>query len=316
SQKYPQFEIVVVYDTTDDNLLYLLRDFQQHYPQLKLINFTQNVNFFDEQRFSISIGIKSAEYDYVLISTADCRPTNEHYLESIQSGLSDSCDVLLSYTSYTRKNNLLNSFIRFHLFQNNLQILSFALKGKVYAASHQNMIYRKDFFLQHQGYTSFYALKTGVYDLLTPSIFTPKNVKVQLKSEAFTKNSDKTFTHHWIKKEMQYFTILRNAPKKIAFSLASYRGFTFLFFVFLFLGIGSLLLNTQAISEYKLIGLYACLLLILIKLGIQYYVIKRCMNKLHEKHFLLFIPLFEVLYLPLQSILFFIRMRPQIKKWN
>ncbi|MEG1910640.1 MAG: hypothetical protein RR190_06680, partial [Bacteroidales bacterium] len=28
SQKYPQFEIVVVYDTTDDNLLYLLRDFQ------------------------------------------------------------------------------------------------------------------------------------------------------------------------------------------------------------------------------------------------------------------------------------------------
>lgn len=316
SQNYPKFEIVVVYDVTDDDILYLLRDFQQRHPQLKLVNFTKNVNFFDEQRFSISIGIKSAENEYVIVSTADCRPTNENYINSMQMGLSENTDVLAGYSSYTEKYSLLNSFARFHLFEKSVQFLSFALKGKIYAASHQNMIYRKDFFLQHQGYTSFYALKTGIYDLLANPIFNKQNVNVQLNPESITKTSGKLLLNNWFKREMQYFSVLRNAPKKVGIAITSYRSANFLFFLFLLLVGCNIFLSRNDLMEVFSLWFYICLFILIVKLSTQYWVMHTCMKKLKEKHFLLFIPLFEVLYLPLQLILFFLRLSPQLKKWK
>ena len=59
-QKYPDFEVVVVYEETDEDVSQLLKEFERRYDKLVIINTNQSINFFDEQKFSLSIGTKSA----------------------------------------------------------------------------------------------------------------------------------------------------------------------------------------------------------------------------------------------------------------
>lgn len=45
-QDYPDYEVVVVNDCSDDDSDYLLRSFSDKYPNLNVVNIVKNVNFF------------------------------------------------------------------------------------------------------------------------------------------------------------------------------------------------------------------------------------------------------------------------------
>ena len=67
-QDYPEYEVVVVNDASDDDTFYLLRELSDKYSHLKLVNITHNLNFFSGKKFPLSIGIKSARHDLVLLT--------------------------------------------------------------------------------------------------------------------------------------------------------------------------------------------------------------------------------------------------------
>src|ERR1035437_3415145 len=60
SQEYPDFEVVVVNHASEDDTAFLLSKMAEQYPQLKIVEIRENLNFFDGKKFPLSIGIKSA----------------------------------------------------------------------------------------------------------------------------------------------------------------------------------------------------------------------------------------------------------------
>jgi biofilm PGA synthesis N-glycosyltransferase PgaC len=74
AQDYPEFEVIVVNHASDDDTGFLLTGLSDHYPQLKIVDIQADRNFFTGKKFPLSIGIKSAKYDKVLLTDADCRP--------------------------------------------------------------------------------------------------------------------------------------------------------------------------------------------------------------------------------------------------
>ncbi|MEE1020008.1 MAG: glycosyltransferase, partial [Bacteroidales bacterium] len=79
-QDYPQFEVIVVNDASTDDTEYVLKGLSAIYPHLKVVNIVENVNKFQGHKFPISIGIKSAKYEHLVLTKADCKPNSFDWL--------------------------------------------------------------------------------------------------------------------------------------------------------------------------------------------------------------------------------------------
>jgi len=142
-QDYPEYEVVVVNDASDDDTFYLLRELADKYPRLKVVNITQNLNFFSGKKFPLSIGIKSAKYELVLLTDADCFPAGPNWIEKMQSAFSGKTEIVLGYGSYAPQPGLLNRLIRFDTLMVAVQYMSNAMIGMPYMGVGRNLAYRK-----------------------------------------------------------------------------------------------------------------------------------------------------------------------------
>ncbi|MCC7317262.1 MAG: glycosyltransferase, partial [Bacteroidales bacterium] len=75
-QDYPNDEVVVVNDSSDDGTEELLIDLARLEPKLNVVHIRQNLNFFQGKKFPLSLGIKSAKNEILLLTDADCHPTS------------------------------------------------------------------------------------------------------------------------------------------------------------------------------------------------------------------------------------------------
>ena len=96
------------------------------------------------KKFPLSIGIKEAKHEIVLLTDADCVPASEHWMFKMQDAFSNGVEVALGYGAYTKMPGLLNKIIRFETFHSALQYLSYALAGSTYMGVGRNLSYKKD----------------------------------------------------------------------------------------------------------------------------------------------------------------------------
>ena len=67
-------EVIIVNDNSIDESKYLLEAFQKDYPQLQVLELKQEAKLIPGKKFPLSMGIKTARYDIVLLTDADCVP--------------------------------------------------------------------------------------------------------------------------------------------------------------------------------------------------------------------------------------------------
>ena len=70
-QNYPTFEVIVVNDQSEDGTKYLLQDLEKKYKKLKVVTIDDHIISRVGKKFALAMGIKTSQYDYVLLSDAD-----------------------------------------------------------------------------------------------------------------------------------------------------------------------------------------------------------------------------------------------------
>ncbi|MDR2684344.1 MAG: glycosyltransferase, partial [Prevotellaceae bacterium] len=242
-QKYPNFEIVAVCDENDEEILQIARSFEQRYPNFKIVKISSGINFFDEEKFSLSIGAKEAAFEYLIFTTIESRPASEYCIDYIQSAFNDETTVVLGYPSFAQ--NGTNVFSRFLYADNTIRSFAMAIKGLPVVGQHRLLGYKKDYFLKTGGYTSTYSIPTGVYDYLHNE--TKSNeVAVQIDPQSIVKVAENLDYNTWQKEEKNYFAAFsctRGKPKK---EEISYRIFLILAYIIalLFLTVAEQKLNS------------------------------------------------------------------------
>ena len=88
-QDYPEFEVVVVDHASDDDTEEVLKDFKRSYNNLNIITIKQDLNFFKGKKFPLSIGIKSAKYQKLVLTDADCRPSSKNWIKNIATAYTE-----------------------------------------------------------------------------------------------------------------------------------------------------------------------------------------------------------------------------------
>lgn len=304
AQDYPEFELVIVNDASDDETIFLLEDLSRENDKIKIVTISQDLNFFKGKKFPLAIGIKSAAYDHLLLTDADCEPASPNWLSKMVAGFSQEKEVILGYGKYSEHSSFLNRIIRYETAFTALQYFSFALWGSPYMGVGRNLAYRKKLFIENKGFISHYNVASGDDDLFVNKAANRKNTFIQDDPDSFTISEPKLNFNLWWNQKRRHLTTGKHYKFKHKFLLGTY-SLTYLLFIALFVAL--LLLK---IEPWLLISpLLARVLSHLIIMHLTF-------KKLKEKKLLLISPVIELIISLIYPVLYSINLVHKDSKWK
>lgn len=266
-QDYPDFEVVVVNDCSSDDTEDVLRDFSVKYPHLKVVVVPQHDRFRRNKKFALTMGIKAAQHEHLVLTDADCRPASKKWIKELQSNFTDQTEMVLAYAPYPKLPGFFNVFVRYEIFINALNYLSFALKGKAYMGSGRNMAYLKSVFFRGKGFAEHMHIPFGDDQLFVKQHANSTNTAIEIKPTAQVWATPfgglGSFFKHQLKQIQVALAYKKGAQLKLALQAAS----AILFYASL---IGLLILG----FDWRLL-LAFYLLRLLTQFGIYFKIFKR-----------------------------------------
>lgn len=200
------YEVVVVNDNSDDETAFTLRHLSPGYDHFRYIDLHQSAKGIPGKKYPLTIGIKSAVNDYLVLTDADCRPASTNWLPLMAGALGDGKEIVLGYGAYERAPGALNKVIRFETFFSGLQYLSFALAGVPYMGVGRNLAYKKELFFRHKGFLSHAHLPMGDDDLFINVAARRGNTAVAIDPEAITYSVPKTSWRAWLRQKNRHLS--------------------------------------------------------------------------------------------------------------
>ncbi len=303
-QDYPDFEVVVVNDSSTDDSDDLLKDFSKKYNNLKVVKLKENLNFFSGKKFPLSLGIKSAKNELIILTDADCRPKSSKWIASIEANFSDNKEIVLAYGGYENKKGLLNKIIRFDTILIAIQYFSFAIMGKPFMGVGRNLAYRKSLFYKNKGFISHYKINSGDDDLFINSVANKQNTSVEFHPDSHTISAPETSFWRWIKQKRRHLLTWKHYKTKFKFLLGGFsvsQGLFYLTFVFLLANLYNIII---VLSVY------------LLRLISQLFILKKSFSQLKERNLLWFSPILEIFFMLLIPFCSFTNIFIKQKKWK
>jgi glycosyltransferase involved in cell wall biosynthesis len=184
AQEYPDFEVIIVEDRCNDGTFDFLLQATKDYPRLRMVRVQHLPPHVNGKKFALTLGIKAATHDWVILTDADCRPSNNQWLQTMASGCQADKKLILGYSPYLHEPGYLNSFIRFESLITAVQFFGAALWGHPYMGTGRNLAYRKSLFLDNKGFNNYLGLTGGDDDLFVNQHATGSNTAVVLSRDS------------------------------------------------------------------------------------------------------------------------------------
>lgn len=285
-QNHPLFEVVVVNENSSDDTEYVLTVLKHTYKNIKVINLGQNANRFSDRKFSVAIGIRSAQYDTIVLSDIIADVKDFDWLKSITAPMkSQGKKILIGYVALEKQKGLLNQFAQYFHATWAMNSLGYALLGYPFSSDGKNMAYSKEFFFQKGGLIAQYRENCRQEDYFLSHFADKKNTVVNLNPKSFV--TYPAYSNYHAFKRMAYAQYL------------SHRAFPFSTKLRLaFLPISTLLLYLT-IAFMIVIGFpwQYLLLPILIKWVSQIIYYNKCTKIIDAKILSVFAPLYEFYFI-------------------
>ncbi len=231
NQDYPDFEIVVVNDCSDDETEEYLKDLERREPRVKPVQLKQHLNFFNGKKFPLSMGIKSAQNDLIVLTDFNCMPVNDQWLRSVVNRYNHQTEIVIGYSPYVQKKGSLNHLMRFDALQNGLLYLSAALNHHAYMGIGKNLSYRKELFFRNKGFISHYTTAVGEDDLFINKVSTKKNTEVLIDAENAILTTPTSSFKLWMRQKGSRYSTVSKYDGRSRLMLSLFYGSQLLFYV-------------------------------------------------------------------------------------
>ena len=231
NQDYPDFEIVVVNDCSDDETEEYLKDLERREPRVKPVQLKQHLNFFNGKKFPLSMGIKSAQNDLIVLTDFNCMPVNDQWLRSVVNRYNHQTEIVIGYSPYVQKKGILNHLMRFDALQNGLLYLSAALNHHAYMGIGKNLSYRKELFFRNKGFISHYTTAVGEDDLFINKVSTKKNTEVLIDAENAILTTPTSSFKLWMRQKSSRYSTISKYDGRSRLMLSLFYGSQLLFYV-------------------------------------------------------------------------------------
>lgn len=280
-QDYPDFELVIVNDCSDDETEEYLKDLERKEPRVKPVQLRQHLNFFNGKKFPLSMGIKSAQNDLIVLTDCNCMPVNDLWLRSVVDCYKKNTEVVIGYSRFEHKLGLLNQLIRFDALQQGLQYLSSALGGHPYKGIGTNLSYRKELFFRNKGFISHYTTSVGDDDLFISQVAKKSNTEVLINAEDAIITAPTRSFKLWIRQKSSRYSTIPKYSFGARLSLATFAWSHTLFyaaFIALLLLPPAFSLSFGAVYYIPVLVLF-----FLLRFGSQLFIYYKASKRLGEK---------------------------------
>lgn len=303
-QDYPEYEVIVVNDASDDDSIELLQSLSKKYHHLRIFDLERNLNFFSGKKFPLSLGIKSARHDIILLTDADCRPASPQWIKTMQAKYDGKTEIVLGYGAYQREGGVLNQLIRYDAFLVAMQYLSFALAGNPYMGVGRNLSYKRELFYRAKGFTSHYKLKSGDDDLFVNRVAQQANTRIEISPLSHTVSKAKSSFIHWVVQKRRHYTTARYYRPVFKFLLSlAYISKLLLYLSFIVL---------MVLKYHWLIVLVAFSVFFLS----HWILVALSANKMKEGDLAVLSPVSEIVLLALIPVIYFSNLLIKQEKWK
>jgi len=269
-QTYPStHEVIVVNHNSQDDTRFLLDEFKKTFKGLHIVNLEHEAIGIPGKKYPLSMGIKEARHEIVLLTDADCIPASEFWIHKMQDGYHNGIEVVLGYSPYKKNPGFLNKIIRFDTFHTALQYLSYALAGLPYMGVGRNLSYKKDVFLRNKGFSAINHVPGGDDDLFINKVATKENTAIVIDPDTFTLSEPKKTFSEWFRQKTRHYNAAKYYKPLHKFLLGLYSLSHMLFYP---------LMIVSLFYDWRV-----TLTLFGVRLVIQGYIFQKAMHKLGEE---------------------------------
>lgn len=228
-QDYPEFQVVVVNDCSEDDSEIVLEELQQLYPHLYVTSVKSDPIYRHGKKLAISLGIKAAKYEHLVFTDADCFPASKVWLRSMARHFTEKKQLILGLSPYEQEKGFLHQVIAYETLQTAISYISSALRGVTYMGVGRNMAYTKSLFYKNNGFSGHTHLLSGDDDLFVNKAATPENVAIELSHEAMTYSLPKQHWGDYFKQKRRHMSTgpLYKKRHQYRFAFESMLGFLF-----------------------------------------------------------------------------------------
>jgi glycosyltransferase involved in cell wall biosynthesis len=291
-QQYSFFEIVIVNDRSrDEHSLLAIKEYKERYPNIKIVDLSTAVSTSRGKKMAISMGIKCATYDHILLTSPNCVPASKQWLAMMAQNFQFQKKIVLGYNTYAKKKGLYSHFLLYDNLINAVQYFSHALLRTTYRGDLNNVAFMRPLFYQQKGFISYNHLLYGEEDIFIHRAANKNNTAIEFAPESATVRQHTPKYRYWrLHKISLCFTRKYNSFKNRCL-LALYELTNLLFYAFLAIAI--------VVSLHQPLALYIAAGIAVLRIASMYVVMGISAKRLQEKqlipHFLFYDLLFSIL---------------------
>lgn len=196
------FEVIVVSEQGDLATEAVVSHYSNS-PRLRSTFVPAHSLFMSKQKLSVSLGVKAAKNEWVILLDAECTPQTDTWLKAIARNFGENTDMVIGYSNYASTAKPFYRFVRLHTM---CYLMNQARRGTAYRTNGTNIAFRKSMFVNGDGYRGNLQYRNGEYDFVVNKYAKQGNTLVETSYEGSVREDAPT-KKGWIDKNMYYMHI-------------------------------------------------------------------------------------------------------------
>lgn len=195
--EYPEFEIIVVDDASNDETEDVLTLMEQRSDSFYHTRVNADVRTVSRRKLAVLLGVKAARHEIVLLTQAQCIPASKHWIRSMVNHFTPKTGIVLGPVVLEDRVGVMSKFYAFDYFHRMLKLLGTTLCVGPYSGSGMNMGFRKSLFFENDGFRKHLNLIPGEDDLFVRDSGTRDNTIVSCASDAVMISQEHPAAYGW-----------------------------------------------------------------------------------------------------------------------
>lgn len=288
-QDYPEFEVIVIYDSAADDCDDVLKLLEDKYPNLYHTFIPDSARYISHKKLGITMGIKASRHDWLVFTESNCRPQSKRWLRQMARNFTPSTEIVLGYSNYEKASGWFNKKITFDTLLNSMRYLGMAISGHPYMGTGRNMAYRKSLYYKQKGFSSHLNLQRGEDDLFINETANEHNIRVETDPESLIRISIPKYKRIWREEKISYMATSRLFKGTARYLMGFETCSRLLFYI---TTIATITIST-ILHQWIIAGI--ALLLWILRYVLQLVVFRKASTYLGERKFYGLLPVFDIL---------------------